>query len=428
MGNRPNLAKQTILLATAAIVASTSLALANPTLTTLVEFNDTDGAYPQNTLLIDSSGNLYGTTEGGGSKLDGTLFELAKGNNSVTTLVTFNGQNGSEPNGIVADASGDFYGTTPYSGSGSSTGNVFELRKGQKDVGNIIFFNQTTAPFSYSAPVLDASGKIYGTTITGGTNNDGVIFTVNRSNDTMIVLANLSVSSGYELDSAMIMDSSGNLFGTGDEGGKFGDGAVIELPKGSQTITTLASFDGNNGEFPFGGLVEDASGNLYGTTSSGEGSSLYGTIFEILKGSSTITTLANFDKTDGSSPCDTLIFDAAGDLFGTTRDGGTDDLGTVFELPHGSNTIIDLANFDGTDGATLFDSLVADSNGNLYGTTAFGGIGYQTQQPSGFGTIFELSGSGFVVPEPSSIALFLVAGFALTTRRRGRNSIYVTSK
>jgi uncharacterized repeat protein (TIGR03803 family) len=422
MGNRPNLAKHTILLATAVLATASSLAFANPTLTTLVEFNDADGAYPENTLLIDPSGNLYGTTEEGGSTLDGTLFELAKGNTSVTTLVNFNGQDGSEPNGIVADASGDFYGTTPYSGSALRNGIVFELRKGQNDVGNLIFFsNPTTPPFSDSAPVLDASGNIYGTTLNGGTNNDGVIFTVNRSIASMIPLASFSTSSGYALDSAMIMDSSGNLFGTGNAGGKFGDGAVFELTKGSQTITALASFDGDNGRSPFGGLVEDASGNLYGTTNSGEGSSLYGTIFEIVKGSGTITTLVSFNKTDGSSPCATLIFDAAGDLFGTTRDGGADDLGTVFELPHGSNTIINLANFDGTDGATLFSGLVADSSGNLYGTTAFGGIGYETQQPSGFGTIFELSGSGFVVPEPGSLALFLIAGFGMTLRRRSNS-------
>jgi len=127
------------------------------------------------------------------------------------------------------------------------------------------------------------------------------------------------------------MDSSGNLYGTADLGGASGYGAVFELAQGSGTITTLASFNGTNGEYPLAGLIMDSSGNLYGTTVYG-GASSDGTVFELAHGSGTITTLASFNGTDGANPYAGLIMDSSGNLDGTTNAGGAGGLGTVFEL------------------------------------------------------------------------------------------------
>ena len=157
-------------------------------------------------------------------------------------------------------------------------------------------------------------------------------------------------------------------------------------------------------------MVVDAAGNLYGTTYGG-GNSNDGTIFELGAGSSTITTLASFDGCNGSNPRACLLADAAGNLYGTTTNGGSDDLGTVFELANGSSTITTLVSFNGTNGALPIGGLIADASGNLYGTTTAGGSTL-------FGTIFELTNTGFVVPEPSTLTLLILTAATASARRR----------
>src|SRR5262249_54913811 len=142
----------------------------------------------------------------------------------------------------------------------------------------------------------------------------------------------------------LIMDSSGNLYGTTYAGGDFGLGAVFELAKGSGTITTLASFNVGNGSYTEGGVIMGGSGKLYGTTYEGVYSG-DGTVFELVKGSGTITTLASFNGSNGANPNGGLIMDGSGNLYGTTVYGGTSAWGTVFELAKGSGTITALASF-----------------------------------------------------------------------------------
>ena len=136
----------------------------------------------------------------------------------------------------------------------------------------------------------------------------------------------------------VIVDSAGNLFGAGN-GGANGDGAVFEVAKGSSTATTLASLTDANGLEPVGRLLIDSAGNLYGTASGG--------VFELARGATTITTIAPFNGTNGNNPQSGLIEDSSGNLYGTTLEGGTDDSGTVFELAKGATTITVLANANG---------------------------------------------------------------------------------
>ena len=163
------------------------------------------------------------------------------------------------------------------------------------------------------------------------------------------------------------MDSSGNLYGTSETGGASNDGTVFEVAQASGTATTLASFNGTDGETPLAGLIMDSSGNLYGTTEVG-GASKDGTVFELAKGSGTITTLASFNGTDGANPYAALVMDSSGNLYGTASAGGASKDGTVFELAKGSGTITTLASFNGTDGNEPYGGVIMDSNGNLYGT------------------------------------------------------------
>ncbi len=155
------------------------------------------------------------------------------------------------------------------------------------------------------------------------------------------------------------------------------------------TLTTLASFNGTNGDAPYAGLVMDGQGNLYGTTRYG-GADGIGAVFEIANGSNAITNVASFNGSDGIYPEGSLILDSQGNLYGTAEYGGASGDGAVFEIARGSNTIIDLASFDGTDGISPEAGLVMDGQGNLYGTTVVGGA-------TGDGTVFEIaSGSNAI--------------------------------
>jgi uncharacterized repeat protein (TIGR03803 family) len=184
-----------------------------------------------------------------------------------------------------------------------------------------------------------------------------------------------------------------------------GEGTVFEIPYVSGSYanapTTLITFDGTDGGSPIGDLLLDPAGDLFGVTSNG-GADGEGTVFEIDKTgglyASTPTTLVSFDVTDGAAPEADLIADAAGDLFRTARYGGTNGGtvgdGTVFEIARTggvyASTPTTLANFDGDDGEQPHAGLTADAAGNLFGTTEFGG-------PGGFGSVFELSNTGFVI-------------------------------
>jgi uncharacterized repeat protein (TIGR03803 family) len=205
----------------------------------------------------------------------------------------------------------------------------------------------------------------------------------------------------------LIADASGNLFGTTIGGGASGSGTVFKVAKTSSgyasTPITLVSFDGTNGAGPRAALMADANGNLFGTTSGfplGGERHGFGTVFEVAKTSngyaSTPTTLVSFDGTNGAAPYSGLIADASGNLFGTTIGGGASGSGTVFEVAKTSSgyasTPITLVSFDGTNGAGPQSGLIADANGNLFGTTFEGGA-------IGDGTVFELIGSGFVPPK-----------------------------
>jgi uncharacterized repeat protein (TIGR03803 family) len=163
------------------------------------------------------------------------------------------------------------------------------------------------------------------------------------------------------------MDSSGNLYGTTNTGGASGAGTVYELARGSGTITELASFTGTDGAGPLAGLIMDSSGNLHGTASAG-GASGAGTVFELVHGSGTITTLASFSGTDGANPYCDLLIDTSGNLYGTTYHGGDSNLGTVFEVPRRATHFTITAPNEGevSAGKPFSISVAArDAHGNL---------------------------------------------------------------
>src|ERR1039458_9150522 len=331
--------------------------------------NGTDGLQPYAGLIFDAAGNLYGTTGFGGTYRRGPVFELTPaGGGSWTETVLYSFGNGTD-------------GVTPYAGL-----------------------------------IFDAVGNLYGTTFFGGTYRNGTVFELTPAAGggwTEKVLHNFN-DNGTGADGAnpyagLVFDGAGNLYGTTQSGGtNSGWGTVFELTPtagGSWTEKVLYNFcsqaNCTDGGSPEGGLIFDAAGNLYGTTVEGGTGGSWGAVFELTPaagGGWTEQVLLTFDGTDGQYPYGGLIFDAAGNLYGTASYGGTYDYGTVFELMPSrgggwTETVLHNFNDNGTDGYWPFAGLTFDAVGNLYGTTYGGGVYTSCTNGSflGCGTVFELT-------------------------------------
>jgi len=311
-------------------------------LTDLHDFmGGSDGSGAQNDLIMDASGNIYGTTwgqyDGAG---DGNVFEIAA-DGTYSVLYSFaGGSDGSHPGaGPVMDQSGNLYGTTYQGGgggcAGSGCGTVFKLAPdGTESV--LHAFNGSDGENPLSRLIADASGNLYGTTVQGGTNSCGTVFRLAPDGSNFTTLFNfrsLRVKDGCYPNAGLVADTSGNLYGTTANGGAKNIGAVFKLaPDGTETVLHSFRKKGQLGDYPVAALTIDAAGNLYGTTQEGGAKKTnYGTVFEITAGGA-FSVLHAFDGTDGSQPLADLYLDQSGDLFGTTSYGGEYNYGTVFEL------------------------------------------------------------------------------------------------
>ncbi len=362
--------------------ASTATSVVTPSnLITLASFDSTDGSVAAGGVIRDAAGNLFGTTGQGGPSDAGTVFEVAAGSGAITTLASFDGANGQDPNvGLIEDASGDLFGVTAGGGNASNDGTVFEVAAGSHAITTLALFSGTNGANPNGTLIEDGSGNLFGTTELGGASNDGTVFEVAAGSHAITTLASFNGADGFEPFCNLVEDGSGNLFGAATDGGAYDDGDVFEVAAGSGAITTLASFNGANGQWPQGGLIMDGSGNLFGTTYTG-GADSDGTVFEVAAVNHAITTLASFNGANGQSPLCRLVEDGSGDLFGTAIDGGASNDGTLFEVAAGSGAITALASFNGANGQSPEGDLV-EGGGNLYGTAALGGA-------NGDGTVFE---------------------------------------
>jgi uncharacterized repeat protein (TIGR03803 family) len=250
------------------------------TLKVLHNFNGADGSQPAG-VVLDASGNLYGVASGGGSQDFGLAFELtptASGHWNEKALIQFNKTTGMYPNPIVFDSVGNLYGTLKQTASGG-TGAVFELSPtadGQWDEKTLhIMDNSEGADFA-SSVTFDDSGNIFSMAGEGGKHGGGTIFALSPTTDgnwQEMTLESFTLKDGAYPAGNVVFDAAGNLYGTTTRGGAFGFGTVFELspsPGGTWTYTVLYSFTGTtDGAFPFGGVIFDAAGNLYGTTDTG---------------------------------------------------------------------------------------------------------------------------------------------------------------
>src|SRR5215472_5120278 len=297
--------------------------------------NSPDGATPSFvTPVLDTKGTLYGTTNYGGAHGYGTVFEVtSSGIEKILHSFNVNGKDGFYPEaGLVRDAKGNLYGTTVYGGA-SNFGTVFEVTSSGTEKVLWSFGTGTDGANPLAGVTLDTNRNLYGTTEYGGVYGKGTVFEL-TSSGTEKILWNFGGGADGAYPYAGVILSKGILYGTTTAGGAYGSGTVFEVTL-SGTETILHSFENNDldGVTPYGGLVTDTSGNLYGTTLAGGGiGGVAGIVFEITS-SGTYIILHNFGATgDGANPWGGMVLDGSGNLWGTTPFGGANELGTVFKV------------------------------------------------------------------------------------------------
>ena len=382
-------------------IAATAIISPAQTLTTLHSFagQPNDGREPYAGLVLGADGNFYGTTYFGGANNKGTIFKT-NSSGSVTILhnFTISGTDGCEPTArLLQGSDGNFYGTTSFCGSDSG-GTVFkitasgtltalhEFEPGQGDGGE-----------PYAGLVQASDGNFYGTTTQGGTQHgNGTVYKITPGG-TVTILHSFACTEGCAPYGGLAQGSDGNLYGTTRDGGTngFNYGTVFKIATNG-TFTLLHTFEGSDGGEPYASLIQATDGNFYGTTSSA-GAHGAGTIFKITPGG-TLTTLYSFCAggypcADGQEPYGPLLQATNGNFYGTTYIGGTNNVGTIFQMSP-SGTLTSLASFNGGNGAGPESGLVQAGNGDFYGTTSTGGS-------TGDGTLFQFAPG----PIPTTTAL-----------------------
>jgi len=403
-----------------------------------------DGANPYSDLVMDAAGNLYGTTSGGGSGKCGsgscgTVFELARTKDGwkEKVLYDFTGfpNDGESPQaGLTFDSAGNLYGTTTTGGSFYG-GTVFKLSPNSHGswTETVIcnFTGGSDGAYPAANLVFDGQGNMYGTASqggwekcqdNGGGRGCGTVFELTPQADgswtesTVHVFARGNYSDGAVPSSGVALDSAGNLYGMTFLGGAgpclFGGftlgipgcGTIYELTRasgGGWTETILYNFvrGGGSGTYPSGGVLFDKAGDLYGTSQAGGDG--YGTFFELRTSPKNGWQQSDphffYGNPDGRGPVGLPVVDAEGTAFGVTSSGGVETgcyrgCGTVFELKRSKHAWKEriLHSFGGAgDGATPQAGLLLDSNGHLYGTTSAGGTG--TACNGGCGTVYEIT-------------------------------------
>jgi uncharacterized repeat protein (TIGR03803 family) len=351
------------------------------------------GSTPYADVIQGLDGNLYGTTTSGGANGEGTVYKLTP-SGTLTTIYSFcslaNCADGAEPETpLVLGTDGNFYGTTVSGGTGTTycglgCGTVFMLTPNG--------LLTTLHDFCSEAPCDDGSqpaaglvqgadGNFYGTTPeNGGTNRQGTVYRISTTG-TLTTLyafcAQNNCADGETPRSALIQGTNGQFYGTTEGGGANGYGEIFEITR-TGTLTILHSFDDTDGSEPFSPLLQANNGNFYGMTQFGGTNTcslgyLCGTLYE-MKPSGSLTTLVDFDSTNGSNPVGGFVQGGDGNLYGVTGAGGTNGGGTIFRITP-SGTLTTLHNFCAsgcTDGFDPFFGIYQATNGLFYGIAGSG--------------------------------------------------------
>jgi uncharacterized repeat protein (TIGR03803 family) len=368
-----------------------------------------DGFRPQGNLVLSGS-TLYGTTTGGGSSGNGTVFKINTNGTGFTNFYNFTGGNdGVAPQAGLVLSGGRLYGTTPGSGSGGS-GTVFAVNTDGTGFAILYSFsplvNNTNSDGANSqAPLVLSGGTLYGTAQNGGTGGDGTIFAVNTNGtgftnfysftstlkNPLIGFPGLTNSDGATPTAGLIL-AGNTLFGMTSSGGINSYGTIFSITTngtGFNVCHTFGSIGGDgaaqgNGLAPGNSFIVSGS-TLYGTTPGG-GSVGYGTVFEMNTNGTGYSIIYNLGPINVGDPQSELVL-SGNTLFGTTRYGGTNNVGTIYAVNTDGTGFTILHSFTGGDDGDTPESRLVLSGSTLYGTTAGGGVNRG-------GTVFSINTSG----------------------------------
>jgi uncharacterized repeat protein (TIGR03803 family) len=345
------------------------------------------GNLPLASLVFDEAGNMYGTTYDGGTYGWGTVFELKRTRIGWNYQVIYSPvyDDGANPMAsLVLDAAGNIYGTA-FDGGSNGCGTVFRLTSSNGKWQHSVLYSFAGASSDGCGPLtlaMDAKGNIYGTTTAGGNASEcylgcGTVFELTPSNGgwgETVLYSFAGFPDGAGPSSGVILDKLGNLYGETGSGGAQGDGTVFKLSRFGKAWkeVVLYAFSSSQGD-PLGGLVFDKTGKLYGATEFGPEEGGVGTVFQLTQSKSgwTAKVLHGFSGSDGRYPRSGVTLDDVGNVYGTTSEGGSKDLGTVFKLEHKTWKETVLYSFVGnTEGDGPEAGVTLGPDGNLYGTSS----------------------------------------------------------
>jgi uncharacterized repeat protein (TIGR03803 family) len=363
-------------------------------------------------LIQASDGNFYGTASEGGTDTDGTVYKLTPAG-VFTLLHTFTGTttDGSTPfGGLIQGTDGNFYGTT-LQGGASGNGTIYKITS--SGVFSLLYSfvgGSTDGSNPESGLVQGTDGNFYGTAFIGGVKNLGEVYTITPSGDyTVLHFFAGGTTDGRLPYGGLVQGTDGNFYGLTYQGGTSNDGVAYKITSGG-AVTLLHSFTDNpDGRYTQGGLMQATDGNFYGTTYEG-GSSVYGTVFQMTPAGA-VTILHNFTNatTDGGLPVDTLVQGTDGQLYGTTYFGGANGDGTVFSMTlGGAFTLLHSFSTATTDGYRPFDGLVQGLDGNFYGADKLGGADTD-------GTVYKMTASpALAAPVQLTAPVMVATGSSFT--------------
>lgn len=379
-----------------------ALAHAAPQFRVLYSFQGgRDGGASVAGLVDDGLGNLYGTTSQGGRACHrrggcGVIFKIASDGSESVLYAFVGGGDGYDPEAtLLRGPDGTLYGTTRKGGTGCSRhgcGTIFSLEPDGHKTTLFRFDKSLYGALPVDALVMDKSGDLFGTTPQGGPAHYGTAFRLAPDGTYTILHAFDDGADGGYVYQGLLLDARGNLYGGSVGGGGNGGGDVYEIAAGG-AFSILHTFVGQDGFGVDAPLIKDSQGDLYGTTFKGGTDFNGGTVFK-LAADGTETVLFDFNgASDGQYPNSALTVDAGGNFYGTTLQGGDFNKGTVYKLaPDGTQTVL-YSFTGGSDGAYPFNGVI-EKRGRLYGTTWQAGADLTQCGNVGCGTVYEISAIG----------------------------------
>lgn len=339
-----------------------------------IDLNAINAPFSYSTLVKGSNGKFYGMTSGGGATSQGLLFEYDAGTNTFTKKIDFTEATGVGSYGSLALASnGNFYGLM-YEGGIVGQGVLFEYNASTNTYTKKIDLSiSPLGTYPYGGLVRASNNKLYGMTIVGGANDQGVIFELDPITNAFAKKHDFIEASGSFPQGDLTQAANGKLYGLTTRGGATNDGTIFEFDLISGVYTKKNEFDDANGSEPIGTLVLASNNKLYGMTNVG-GATGVGVIVEYDPATNALAKKVDLNNSVGTYPSGDLIQATNGKLYGLTYEGGTSGNGVLFEYDISTNTITPKVNFNGTNGDNPEGSLLQAPNGKLYGMTSDGGV------------------------------------------------------